>query len=693
MNPSSDQPDGSNDSLRERLERSLSGSYRIERELGGGGMARVFLADERALGRQVVVKVLAPELSHGLSAERFEREIRLLARLQHPNIVPVLAAGVAGDMPYYTMPFIQGESLRKRLARLGARERLPLGEALDVLRDVARALAYAHRLGVVHRDIKPENVLLGDDAAVVADFGVAKAVAAARTQEGGAEAFTLTRGGVALGTPAYMSPEQAAGDPDVDHRADVYAWGVLAYEILAGSHPFAERRTIQTLLAAHLTEQPGSLEEVASGTPAGVSALVMRCLAKSPAARPASAREIVETLSSVSAEKSVPARTIPGKAVRKLRTPTAQVAAGLALLVVFASGAAIMYMNRDGRTATPPVHTSPAYDLYLRGKVRVNAENRESNDAAIAVLREAVSKDPLFAPAWAELARAYQLKEFYFAADSERKLLREDAKVALEQALALDDSLPEAYLVRGLLLWTPAERFPHEQAVSAYRQALALNPKLDEARGQLGLVLIHVGLLDEAQSELAAALNINQANLLARFRLGVIDLYRGEYERAYSKFKSTTLNGNPSLWYSHAAAALFRLGRESEAKALLDEYLHENPKDEGGAGTSVRAMMLAKAGRRGDAEGAIAKAMEIGKNFGHFHHTEVNVASSWALLGENEKAIELLERAADNGFPCYPLFEKDSFLDGLRKEPRFIALMTNLAQKWNERKRTLGSPG
>ena len=690
---SSSEPSSANDSLREHLERSLSGAYRVDRELGGGGMARVFVAEEQALGRQVVVKVLSPELAHALSTERFTREIKLSARLQHPNIVPVLTAGVAGDVPYYTMPFIEGESLRARLSRLGVGERLPFFQAIDLLRDVARALAYAHSLGVVHRDIKPENVLLGFDAAVVADFGVAKAVAAARAQVGGTAAGTLTQGGVALGTPAYMSPEQAAGDPNVDHRADVYAWGVVAYEVLAGAHPFAGHHSIQSLVTAHLVEQPRALNEVAPLIPGPVSALVMRCLAKDPEQRPANAREILEALPTNISGEVLPS-VQPVVASRKrssLRT------VGIGLAVVAASIGGIFLASRaSGKDspASPAVTTtaSPsASDAYLRAKVLVSAENPGDNDAAIAALREATALDPTFAPAFAELARAYGIKGFYFAPDSEKKKLREDAEVALARAFQLDGNLAEAYFARGLLLWIPARRFPHEQAIQAYRQALARNPKLDEAHHQLGVVLLHIGLFDEAQAEIEQALAINPANTLALNRLGLVDLYRGNYAAAYRIFRSTPPDWNPTLTAFQTATALWRLGRDSEATTLLDRYLHDYPTDEGGVGTSVRAMMLAKAGRRAEAEAAIAKSIEVGQAFGHFHHTAYNVASAYALLGENEKAIAYLEDAADNGFPCYPLFARDSLLDGLRKEPRFVALMTRLESEWSERKRTLGS--
>ena len=284
--------------LRERLQAALGEHYTLERELGGGGMARVFLAKENALGRQVVVKVLASDVAHELSAERFAREIRVSARLQHPNIIPVLTAGVtaAGGVPYYTMPYVDGESLRVALARLAPGEVIPFAEAVSVLRDVARALAYAHERGIVHRDVKPENVLLARDAAVVADFGIAKAVEAARvgaTTSVGATA--LTQAGAALGTPAYMAPEQAVGDV-VDQRTDVYAWGLIAYEVLAGVHPFAGRRSAHALIVAHLTETPAPLRDRCRDLPASLEALVVRCLAKDPAHRPANAREIVDAL-------------------------------------------------------------------------------------------------------------------------------------------------------------------------------------------------------------------------------------------------------------------------------------------------------------------------------------------------------------------------------------------------------------
>jgi tetratricopeptide (TPR) repeat protein len=283
--------------LQDQLTATLGGAYTIERELGGGGMSRVFLAEESRLRRKVVVKVLSPELAAGISAERFEREIQLAASLMQANIVPVLSTGESGGLPYYTMPFVEGESLRSRLMRDGG---IPLGEVPGIIRDVARALAYAHDRGVVHRDIKPDNVLLSGGAAVVTDFGIAKAIAAARGAGAGA---TLTQFGTSIGTPAYMAPEQAAGDPLVDHRADIYALGCMAYELLSGEPPFAGR-TPQRMLAAHMGEAPRPLLEVAPMTPPALAALVMACLEKDPSARPQSARAVINALDAIASGAS-----------------------------------------------------------------------------------------------------------------------------------------------------------------------------------------------------------------------------------------------------------------------------------------------------------------------------------------------------------------------------------------------------
>ena len=267
-------------------------------------MSRVFLAEETRLSRQVVIKVLPPEMGAGVNAERFEREIRLAARLQHPHIVPLLTAGASGDLLYYIMPFITGESLRAKLAREGE---LPVAEVARILREVTDALAYAHRNGVVHRDIKPENVLMSEGHAVVTDFGVAKAV----SESSGS---SLTSLGVALGTPAYMAPEQAAADPHVDHRADLYAVGVLAYEMLCGRTPFVAASP-QAMLAAHITQAPEPVLQHRRTVSPALSSAIMRCLEKRAADRWQSAAELAAQLEAATTPSGGHAPTGAGPAV------------------------------------------------------------------------------------------------------------------------------------------------------------------------------------------------------------------------------------------------------------------------------------------------------------------------------------------------------------------------------------------
>jgi tetratricopeptide (TPR) repeat protein len=278
--------------LRERLQESLGRTYEIERELGGGGMSRVFVANETSLGRKVVVKVLPQELAAGVNVDRFKREIQVAARLQHPHIVPVLSAGEFEGLPYYTMPLVDGSSVRARLAN----GPLAITEVVNILREVARALSYAHANGVVHRDIKPDNVLLTAGSATVTDFGIAKALSDAR--DGGPGSPTLTAMGTSLGTPTYMAPEQAAGDPATNHRADLYAFGCMAYELLTGQPPFAGR-TPHKLLAAHMGEKPVPVADMRVDTPAALADVVMLCLEKEPDRRPQSAADVARVLDTV----------------------------------------------------------------------------------------------------------------------------------------------------------------------------------------------------------------------------------------------------------------------------------------------------------------------------------------------------------------------------------------------------------
>jgi tRNA A-37 threonylcarbamoyl transferase component Bud32/tetratricopeptide (TPR) repeat protein len=326
-------------SLIEALQDALGATYTIERELGGGGMARVFVATEPALGRHVVIKVLPPELTETVSADRFQREIQLAANLQHPHILPLFTAGRAGGLLYYTMPLVEGETLRGRLAREGE---LPASEACRILAEVARALSYAHKQGIVHRDIKPENILLSHGQAQVADFGIAKALAAS------AEDGNLTTRGLVLGTPAYMAPEQVTGDSSIDPRGDIYSLGVLAYEMLTGVPPFNER-TPQAMMVAHAVQQPESVAARRSELPDRLAKLVMQMLEKNPSDRPQSADEVLRRLETAAFGPPATLETAAlGGAVRHRRWA---VAGGVVLALL---AAAAWLRNRTPATTLDP---------------------------------------------------------------------------------------------------------------------------------------------------------------------------------------------------------------------------------------------------------------------------------------------------------------------------------------------------
>ena len=275
--------------LLNRLQTALGQSYQVERELAPGGMSRLFLAIERSLDRRVVVKVLPPELASEVSAQRFQRETLVTAKLQHPHILPVLSAGASDGLLYYVTPYVAGESLRHRLALEGA---LPIEETIRLLRDVADALAFAHALGVVHRDLKPDNIFLQHGHAILADFGIARAVEQAAR---GAPADRLTPTGSGLGTPGYMAPEQLAGEADVDARADIYAMGVVAYEMLAG-HAIFRGLTAAQLLVAHFTATPEPIATQREHVPPELASLVMRCLEKTPGDRWQSVHDLQPSL-------------------------------------------------------------------------------------------------------------------------------------------------------------------------------------------------------------------------------------------------------------------------------------------------------------------------------------------------------------------------------------------------------------
>ena len=411
----------------DRVQAALAAGYTIERELTGGGMSHVYLATERALGRKVVVKVLPPDLAAGVNRERFRREIQLAAQLQHPHIVPLLTAGEDGDLLYYTMPYVSGESLRARLEEKG---RLPVRDVVRILTDVVDALAYAHAHGVMHRDIKPGNVLTQRSHALVTDFGVAKALSAALPLAGS------TTSGMAIGTPAYMAPEQLAADPAADHRVDVYAVGLLAYELLTGEAPFSGASPAATM-AAQLTRDPAPLETVRGDVPPALSDIIRRCLSKEPEGRPGSAEALLAELEELPRDPSTPARSVAAARPRTLAGRFAAVAAIAAIAATVAIATFVSQRKPDAAPATAPAAAAAAAAALSPGTAPAGLLTRADSMAIAAAVRREMARENA-AAARAERPRASERDADSLSHALERILI--DSLVRLN-SLRLDERL------------------------------------------------------------------------------------------------------------------------------------------------------------------------------------------------------------------------------------------------------------
>ena len=680
--------------------------YRIIEKLGRGGMGEVYLAEDKRLARKVAIKFLPAEVATDERAkQRLLREAKTAATLDHPNICAIYEIGQEDNHSFIVLQYVEGETLASKLKR-----HLPdLREALAIAAQVADALNEAHAHGIIHRDIKPENIMLTARSQVkVLGFGLAK-VAKVLSDSSIIETDTasiLSIPGMVIGTVPYMSPEQVRGEA-LDCRSDIFSFGTVLYELLSGRRPF-EARSPAEVISAILTAEPPPIRRSSLGHSGNAEeGLIRKCLEKDPALRYQTMGDLIPDLRQIRDEYES-GQFRPKDIALGLKTPPVITSPevsrfwgsklGLGLIgtsiVLALAGAAYVYSSRTVKHATASgaavmSANSTAYDAYMRGMVKVGSENPADNQAAINLFEQATAADPHFASAYAELSRAYTIKARYVASDAERKKSYEDAEVAVDKALAIDPNLAEGHFARGLMLWTPYKRFPHAQAIQSYRRAIELNPNFDEAHHQLGFVYLHIGMLDKGQQEIEKALAINPSNTLARYRLGVIDMCRAKYAEAFQIFNSTPLEQNPELLAFYTSNALFRLGRDEEASALIEGYFKDHSTDKGGMVTSVKAVMLAKAGKNSEAEATIQHAIEIGRGYAHFHHTSYNIASAYALMKEPEQAVKWLQVTADEGFPNYPLFEGDAQLDNLKKDPRFMAFMAQQKQQWEHFSATL----
>ena len=617
--------------LRDQLQASLGNAYVLERELGGGGMSRVFVATETALGRRVVVKVVSLEIAAGVSVTRFAREIRLAASLQQANIVPLLSAGESAGLPYYTMPFVDGLSLRERLS---SGVPLSCGEVVSVLRDVARALAYAHDRGIVHRDIKPDNVLLSGDAAVVTDFGIAKAIIQARTYDSGAPGLdasvTVTQVGTAIGTPAYMPPEQAAGDPSMDHRADIYSFGCLAYELLSGETPF-HGRPMHQLFFAHVGEAPRSIVAKRTDCPPALAQIVMRCLEKDPARRPQSAREILQALDGATTPAPLAAtsrRVSPVRAIaaiaaiivivtaltiaaRRMRgSPSGNGLKSLAVLP-FANvgGDSAQEYLADGMTdelATalgkmPGVQVA-ARTMAYRYKDRRDVDARDVGRTLGVgmVLQGTVRRAAAQLRVTAELTNAIDGKELWsdtFGSDTRDLFaLQDEMTRAITTALAArlssrpagthttqvaqGTSNAEAYdlYLRGRFLLLQRRRLP--QAIEMFQRAIDADSSFARAYAALGETLEYLPYFAQtpaadvrrrAMQAAERALALDSTLSEAHVALGLARMHGWEWSAAEDEFRrALATDSTDASAYTQYARFLIYVGRAREARTALE---------------------------------------------------------------------------------------------------------------------------
>jgi TolB-like protein/tetratricopeptide (TPR) repeat protein len=677
------------------LQSSLGTAYTLERELGGAGMSRVFVAEEVALGRTVAVKVLMPELAAGVSAERFQREIKLAAQLQHPNIVPVLATGIAAGLPYYTMPFIDGLSLRARLDRNPG---MPIAEAIPILKDMARALAYAHDHGVVHRDIKPENVLLADEAAVVTDFGIAKALSVSRTAAPGG---TLTQVGTSLGTPAYMSPEQAAGDPDTDHRADIYAFGCVAYELLTGAPPFAYKQPHQ-LFAAHMKETPVPVQVKRPDCPPELAALIMKCLEKEPDNRPQSARDLLRWLDTGTGQTAAQPRTKVRWTNKREIIVSAIVAAAVAIAAAAAayvkrdavdirSLAVLPFVNVGGDTAnayfaegmadelTTELSKGPGLTLASRSaafrfhgqNVDVRSVGRELGVGAVleGTVRRAGDRLRLTAQLsnattgkllWTD-SYEQKVQDVFAVQDSVTRAIVDALKVKLAGETARTIVAPgsasqgtknlEAYdlYLRGRYLWARRGTESLKKAIDLFQQAIAKDPQFSRAHAGLAMALSVLPMYTPLRSDsivptgLAAgrraiALDPN----LSDAHLGYANMliYQYKWPEAEEHFKRALAldpaNATAHQWYGDY---LYVIGRAGEAMPELRRATELDPLS--AVINNDFGFALSVGGRYQEAIAAEERALELDSTF---VYALDNMGIALLEWGKTDSAIVILEK-------------------------------------------------
>ena len=733
--------------LQSSLHDALADRYIVERELGRGGMAHVFLAHDVKHDRSVAIKVLRSELAAALGADRFLREIHLAAQLHHPHILPLYDSGAAAGFLYYVMPYVEGESLRDRLQR---ETQLPLEDALQITREVADALSYAHSHDVVHRDIKPENILFESGHAVVADFGIARAI----TEAGGEQ---LTATGLAVGTPAYMSPEQASGNHKIDGRSDVYSLACVLYEMLAGDPPYTGP-TAQAILARRLTDPVPPLRTLRATVPVGVEQAIGKALAKVPADRFATAgafvaaltappvwrprapsvavlpflnlsadpdneyfadgitEDVITHLSKIRALKVISrtsvmefkrreqsfkeigarlevatllegsvrragdrvrivAQLIDAETDRHLWAETYdrhltdifQIQTDVALRIAAALRAELS-PDEQTRIRSEPTSDLQAYQLYLQGRHCLLRYTEEGMRKGIEYLEQAIARDPGYALAYAGVANAYTELGETGALTPDQAYAR--AKEAAANALRLDPGLGEAHCAVGYLKalcdfdWTGAE--------VEFKRALELSPSSADTYDLYGRLCSALERYDEAIVMQQRAQELDP--LAHRVDVATALLRAGRYDEA-AQAATRAIEFDPHYDRAHATLGWARLkkGMTDEGLAELEHAVALSPGN---------TLWLAQLGQALALVGKVDKAREVLRQLEELSRrsyvSPYHKAYVYAGLGEQDEAIELLERAfAERAGAVYGI--KGSFLfTPLRSHPRFDALLKKM---------------
>jgi serine/threonine protein kinase/Flp pilus assembly protein TadD len=714
----------------DRLENALSDKYEIERELGRGGMATVYLARDRKHDRAVALKVLHPELSSSLGPDRFLREIKVAARLNHPHILPLHDSGEASGFLYYVMPYVEGESLRSRMNREG---KIPLDEALYLARGIAGALDYAHRQRVVHRDIKPENIMLHEGEAMVMDFGIAKAVSVAAGD-------TLTQTGMMVGTPAYVSPEQAAGEAEIDGRSDQYSLACMLYEVLSGKKAFAGA-TAQQTLSKRFTDPVPSIRKVEPTVPDEIEEALSKALSREPRERYTTSGEFAKALvwpkattpSETAAVKAGPApksiAVLPfadmsperengyftdGMAeeiinalttIKALRVAsrTSSFAfkgttedirqVGKKLDVATVLEGSVRKAGNKLRITAQLVNVADGYQLwsqrYDRDMEDVFAIQDEIAQNIVKALRVILSEDEKRAiekvpTVNVEAYECYLRGRQFF--HQFRKQSLEFARQMFDKAIEIDPTYALAYA--GVadccsVLYTnfDASEANLSNAETASKRALELAPQLAEAHVARGLAVSLLGKHDEAETEFETAMGLNPQLFDAAYMYGRALLAQGKPEKAARTFeRAEELRPEDYVVPGLLGGVYASLGRTADSQRTFKRQLEKarkrlelNPDD-------PRALYMGgiAASRLGDAARAkdlAAQAMAISPGDATVLY---NVACIYATSGEADQAITALEKAVSLGFGHRSWIEHDSDFESLHGNPRFQTLLANL---------------